>query len=140
MSRKLVTYREMITRELMYTSHKYITSKEIMKPKIHPTTNTTAAAAAGGELQQWNSPVPYLFGGIALVIGLIAIALMIIACSHKNSSTSDDDESSSEKSEKPVHALRPEMEPRIVVIMAGETNPTYLAKPIAAVRGPPEEV
>ncbi|GFQ06585.1 hypothetical protein PHJA_002802500 [Phtheirospermum japonicum] len=67
------------------------------------------------------------------------MALMIIACSHRNSSLSDDDESSSEKSEKPVHALRPEMEPRIVVIMAGETNPTHLAKPIAAARRAPHE-
>ncbi|KAI3462838.1 hypothetical protein Pfo_019501 [Paulownia fortunei] len=103
-----------------------------MRPKIqHPTTTTTPAVAGGG-LQRWNSPIPYLFGGLALVLGVISLALIILACSYKNSSSSS--ESSNEKSEKPLHALQPEIEPRVVVIMAGETNPTHLAKPVAAAR------
>ncbi|KAG6420990.1 hypothetical protein SASPL_117536 [Salvia splendens] len=94
----------------------------------HPT--TTTAAAADASFQRWNSPIPYLFGGLALVMGVVALALLVLACSYRNSSSSE--ESSSEKSVKEAPALQPEMEPRIVVIMAGETNPTYLAKPIAA--------
>lgn len=103
-----------------------------MIPEIQHPTNTTPAAGGVG-MQRWNSPIPYLFGGLALVLGLVALALVILACSYRNS---DDDESSSNEksSEKAAHALQPEMEPRIVVIMAGDTNPTYLAKPIAAVR------
>ncbi|KAF5787554.1 putative protein glutamine dumper [Helianthus annuus] len=30
----------------------------------------------------WHSPVPYLFGGLALILGLIAFALLILACSY----------------------------------------------------------
>ncbi|XP_047949278.1 protein GLUTAMINE DUMPER 5-like [Salvia hispanica] len=94
----------------------------------HPTTTTAAAADAG--FQRWNSPIPYLFGAIALVMGVVALALLVLACSYKRSSSGE--ESSTQKSVKEAPALQPEMEPRIVVIMAGETNPTYLAKPIPA--------
>ncbi|KAL6567841.1 hypothetical protein OROGR_001509 [Orobanche gracilis] len=31
---------------------------------------------------QWHSPVPYLFGGLAAMLGLIAFALLILACSY----------------------------------------------------------
>ncbi|KAL0431813.1 UNVERIFIED_CONTAM: protein GLUTAMINE DUMPER 5 [Sesamum radiatum] len=101
-----------------------------MRPKIQHPTNTTTAAAGGG-FQRWNSPVPYLFGSLALVLGVIAMALIILACSYRSRSS---ESSSEEKPEKSVHALQPEMEPRIVVIMAGETKPTHLAKPLAAAR------
>ncbi|KAL8038488.1 hypothetical protein ABFX02_11G110700 [Erythranthe guttata] len=108
----------------------------MISPRIqHPTTTTTTtmAAAGGSGLQRWNSPIPYLFGGIALMLGAIALALIILACSYRNSSaTSSSSESSNEKSEKHVDSLQAEAEHRIVVIMAGETNPTHLAKPIAA--------
>ncbi|VAI80657.1 unnamed protein product [Triticum turgidum subsp. durum] len=30
----------------------------------------------------WQSPVPYLFGGLAAMLGLIALALLILACSY----------------------------------------------------------
>ncbi|EMS45822.1 hypothetical protein TRIUR3_28536 [Triticum urartu] len=30
----------------------------------------------------WQSPVPYLFGGLAAMLGLIAFALLILACSY----------------------------------------------------------
>ncbi|KAG0468619.1 hypothetical protein HPP92_017947 [Vanilla planifolia] len=30
----------------------------------------------------WHSPVPYLFGGLAAMLGLIAFALLILACSY----------------------------------------------------------
>ncbi|KAL0396636.1 UNVERIFIED_CONTAM: protein GLUTAMINE DUMPER 5 [Sesamum calycinum] len=102
-----------------------------MMPKIQHPTNTTTAAAGGG-FQRWSSPVPYLFGSLALVLGVIAMALVILVCSYRSPS-------SEEKPEKSVHALQPDMEPRVVVIMAGETNPTHLAKPLAA-RRPVEEV
>ncbi|KAH6803065.1 hypothetical protein C2S51_034511 [Perilla frutescens var. frutescens] len=108
-----------------------------MKPKMEEPITTTPAAAGVG-FQRWNSPIPYLFGGLALVLVVVALALIMLACSNRNSSSSE--QSSDEKSEKAVHALQPEMEPRIVVIMAGETNPTHLAKPMAAVTRADEQV
>lgn len=97
----------------------------------HPT-------AACGDLKRWNSPIPYLFGGLALMLGLIAIALIILACTYKKSPPAD--QSQDDEPQSPVHALRPEMEPRMVVIMAGETNPTQLAKPISAAPRSQQEV
>ncbi|CAA2987065.1 GLUTAMINE DUMPER 4-like [Olea europaea subsp. europaea] len=95
--------------------------------------NATAAVDGDG-LQRWNSPTPYLFGGFALMLGLVAFALIILACSYRKSSSAG--ESSNDAEEKPAKAvdrvLQPEMEPRIVVIMAGETIPSYLAKPAVA--------
>lgn len=52
---------------------------------------------------------------------LVALALIILACSYKKSPSSNH----SGNSVRPV----PEMEPKIVVIMAGDNNPSYLAKP-----------
>ncbi|XP_073018005.1 protein GLUTAMINE DUMPER 5-like [Primulina eburnea] len=91
----------------------------------HPT-----ATAAGGELQQWKSPMPYLFGALALMLGLVATALIIFACSYRKPPPAD--QPRDDRSQSPEHALQPEMDPRMVVIMAGETNPTHLAKPISA--------
>ncbi|KAA8530499.1 hypothetical protein F0562_005208 [Nyssa sinensis] len=98
---------------------------------MRPTNTTTTDAG----FHRWNSPIPYLFGGLALMLGLIALALIILACSMRKSSS---DQSSSEVEEKPaanpVNLPQPEMEPKIVVIMAGDDNPTYLAKPLSCIR------
>lgn len=94
------------------------------KRSMRPAHNNTATvtAKAGAKIQTWKSPIPYLFGGLGLMLGIIAVALILLACSYRKSSPNDAEE-------KPLHALQPEMEPKIVVIMAGESNPTYLAKP-----------
>lgn len=106
--------------------------------EMRPTTSTTAAsptAAATVGFHRWNSPVPYLFGGLALMLGLITLALVILACSYKNSSSSDSSSTGAEeKPGRPSHVLQPEMEPKIVVIMAGDENPTFLAKPVSSTR------
>uniref|UniRef100_A0A5B7A9K0 Putative Glutamine dumper 2 n=1 Tax=Davidia involucrata TaxID=16924 RepID=A0A5B7A9K0_DAVIN len=107
-------------------------------------TNTTAAAAAtttvDAGFQRWNSPIPYLYGGLALMLGLVALALVILACSYKKSSSGSSTEVEEKPDSKPVNVLRPEMEPKIVVIMAGDDNPTYLAKPIISSIRHSEEV
>ncbi|KAJ1414006.1 protein GLUTAMINE DUMPER 5-like [Sesbania bispinosa] len=77
-----------------------------------------AIAATGADFRKVTSPVPYLFGGLALMLALIAVALIILACSYHNE----------EKPAKTVE-MGVDSEPKIVVIMAGDTNPTYLAKP-----------
>ncbi|KAE8678820.1 Protein GLUTAMINE DUMPER 1 [Hibiscus syriacus] len=91
----------------------------------------------------WHSPVPYLFGGLAAMLGLIAFALLILACSYWKLSGQfeNEGEGSSGQSEGDLEAgegkgddtrLRPVMEPKVLVIMAGEVKPTFLATPIGS--------
>ncbi|CAJ2665890.1 unnamed protein product [Trifolium pratense] len=86
--------------------------------------------AAGGSFKNVTSPTPYLFGGLAFMLAIITFALIIIGCScHENfSSTTLANEDKSFKNVEMVVDL----EPKIVVIMAGDTNPTYLAKPMSS--------
>ncbi|KAA8547855.1 hypothetical protein F0562_004284 [Nyssa sinensis] len=102
-------------------------------------TNTTATTVDGGS-RQWNSPIPYLFGGLALTLGLVALALIILACSYKRSSSGSSTEVQEKPADMPMNVLQPEMEPKIVVIMAGDDNPTYLAKPSSSIRHSYEEI
>ncbi|KAI4376216.1 hypothetical protein MLD38_014003 [Melastoma candidum] len=86
----------------------------------------------------WHSPIPYMFGGLAAMLGLIAFALLILACSYwkvSDGGRNDLDEGrdpqekgSSLDVEKPVVML----EQKVVVIMAGELLPTYIATPVCA--------
>ncbi|KAL2897591.1 Protein GLUTAMINE DUMPER 1 [Bienertia sinuspersici] len=89
----------------------------------------------------WHSPVPYLFGGLAAMLGLIAFALLILACSYWKLSRDDaqqqsniegnDLESGDEKGDEvsKVNGV-PVFEEKIVVIMAGNDKPTFLATPL----------
>ncbi|KAK2359677.1 protein GLUTAMINE DUMPER [Trifolium repens] len=95
--------------------------------------NGTSSEAAS--LRNLSSPVPYLFGGLAFILGVIAIALLIIVCSfgeqYSSSTSSNDEEKSSN-----MHVVdmdQVSLEQEIVVIMAGESNPTYLAKPVSSI-------
>lgn len=92
----------------------------------------------GGPHSPWHSPVPYLFGGLAAMLGLIAFALLILACSYwrlsgyldgeENQSRERDLESGDVKTEKA--AVKPVALPeKVLVIMAGNVKPTYLATP-----------
>ncbi|GLU10858.1 hypothetical protein SLE2022_276390 [Rubroshorea leprosula] len=89
-------------------------------------TNSTSTA------KQRNSPLPYLFGGLGLMLLLITVALAMLACSfRKRSLDSPDSHLQEEISAKSIRPL-PDAEPRIdmVVIMAGNNRPTYLATPV----------
>ncbi|KAJ6402611.1 hypothetical protein OIU84_014671 [Salix udensis] len=91
--------------------------------------STTPGVHAG--FHDRNSPVPYLFASLALMLALIAFSLIILACSYrKSSSNSSADPEAQEKSVKQVE-MRAEMEPKIVVVMAGDHIPTYLAEPVS---------
>ncbi|KAF7098393.1 hypothetical protein CFC21_100139 [Triticum aestivum] len=89
----------------------------------------------------WQSPVPYLFGGLAAMLGLIALALLILACSYwKLSGYLDGDrdgqaagDADGEKGSA-SGAARPAMDflEHVVVIMAGDERPTFLAKPVTS--------
>ncbi|XP_054806226.1 protein GLUTAMINE DUMPER 6-like [Prosopis cineraria] len=84
----------------------------------------------------WRSPVPYLFGGLGLVLALMSLALIILFCSHRKrpSSSSPLSSSSSSPEEDSFRSLQvmamADSEPKILVIMAGDDKPTYLAQPI----------
>nr|XP_043618349.1 protein GLUTAMINE DUMPER 6-like [Erigeron canadensis] len=103
-------------------------------PNTPPVSATATAAATGF---RWSSPVPYLFGGLAMMLILIACALVILVCSYKkpfsssqNSSENDTDDHEKQSMPEFRMELAPEMEPKIVIIMPGDLNPTYLAKPV----------
>ncbi|XP_044506786.1 protein GLUTAMINE DUMPER 2-like [Mangifera indica] len=103
---------------------------------MRPGNNSTSGGFNGG-LGHRNSPVPYLLAGLGLMLVLIAIAVTILSCSCRKSRTTsaggDRDHQGEEKSvNKQVATMQSEMEPKIVVIMAGDDNPTYLAKPTAS--------
>ncbi|XWS75599.1 hypothetical protein CRYUN_Cryun01aG0104800 [Craigia yunnanensis] len=77
------------------------------------------------------SPLPYLFGSLVLVLILIAVALVLLACSsRKPPSISSSNEGQLKKEMVMARVL--DSEPKIVVIMAGDDKPTFLARPTAS--------
>ncbi|KAK9272604.1 hypothetical protein L1049_002978 [Liquidambar formosana] len=90
-------------------------------------TPTNTSSTTGVRL--WNSPIPYLFGGLALMLGLIAVALVVLVCTHRKHSSNSSSNDAEEKPVKPTINTLADAEPKIVVIMAGENNPTYIATP-----------
>ncbi|EXB85819.1 hypothetical protein L484_009665 [Morus notabilis] len=94
------------------------------------------SAAANKHL--WKSPIPYLFGSLAAMFLLISLALVLLICSyHKRpygGRDPDHEDDHDQKSQKRINAVDLHAdEPRIVVIMAGDDNPTYLATPVEVV-------
>ncbi|XP_030550837.1 protein GLUTAMINE DUMPER 2-like [Rhodamnia argentea] len=96
---------------------------------------SSASAAVDGGFWKWNSPIPYLFGGLTLMLGLIAVALVVLACSYQTPSTStdpsrdpEDQAAPSNDDDKPAKIELEDNVPKIVVIMPGHENPTFLAK------------
>ncbi|OVA13262.1 hypothetical protein BVC80_7517g2 [Macleaya cordata] len=112
------------------------------------TINTEAAAssspfssASAPVHSPWHSPIPYLFGGLAAMLGLIAFALLILACSYwkfsgflesgdQEEESERDLENGDEKSTGEAIKVPAVYEQKIVVIMAGDEKPTFLATPI----------
>ncbi|XVE63414.1 hypothetical protein DITRI_Ditri07aG0018600 [Diplodiscus trichospermus] len=93
----------------------------------------------------WHSPVPYLFGGLAAMLGLIAFALLILACSYwklsgylengeggQGERDLEAGEGKGDETQKGGGA--PVMEQKFLVIMAGEVKPTFLATPISSTK------
>ncbi|GAB4832476.1 hypothetical protein Ancab_006498 [Ancistrocladus abbreviatus] len=104
-------------------------------PQVNPTNTTRTTAAATNthsiEALYWrrDSPIPYLFGGLALVLGLIVTALLILSCSHRRHCSS----STHVIQEMPVNPANTDLggtKAGVVVVMAGDDKPTYLATPV----------
>lgn len=71
----------------------------------------------------WKSPIPYLFGGIAVIFALIALALVILACTRQKEPSGVPNEA-----EESIGAAT-KIELVTVVVMAGDDVPKYLATP-----------
>ena len=86
---------------------------------------TSSSSMAKTRSLRWDTPVPYLFGGIGVLLGVIMVALFILSCCHHRSSDNEN------KEEKPMKVVNTEANPemKIAVIMPGDDNPTYVAKP-----------
>ncbi|MCD7448253.1 hypothetical protein HAX54_040014 [Datura stramonium] len=121
----------------MRTVSTFIAAPSTMEP-VDPTVKTTFSPAAGFQRSPWHSPAPYLFAGLAAMLCLIAFALVILACScwkrfGETRDGSDDLESGdAEKSGSDLNKVAPIFEEKVVVIMAGDLNPTFLATPISS--------
>ncbi|XVF47761.1 hypothetical protein PTKIN_Ptkin03bG0136600 [Pterospermum kingtungense] len=94
----------------------------------------------------WHSPVPYLFGGLAAMLGLIAFALLILACSYWKLSGYLENGTEGGEGERDLEAGEGKgddeaqkvgaavMEQKFLVIMAGELKPTFLATPMSSTK------
>ena len=90
--------------------------------------------AAAAPRSTWQTPVPYLFGGLATMLALIALSLLTLACSYWKLSGGlagpDEDQPPGSDGEK-GSAAGPAREwlGHVVVIMAGDEQPSFLATP-----------
>ncbi|MED6133636.1 hypothetical protein PIB30_030031 [Stylosanthes scabra] len=92
----------------------------------------------------WNTPIPYLFGGLAAMLGLIAFALLMLACSYywklfvqiqnreQNGDNNNNNVGDLEKECDETQRNEPSKayEEKVLVIMAGNEKPTFLATPV----------
>lgn len=92
------------------------------------------AGGGGGAARPglWRTPTPYLFLGFALMMGLIVVALLVLICTRRKHSPSRRE---AEKAAS-LHGVLVPLDrepPRVVVIMAGDDLPSFLAsaKPLA---------
>ncbi|GJM90472.1 hypothetical protein PR202_ga06753 [Eleusine coracana subsp. coracana] len=93
-------------------------------------------AAAFGHAQPppfWSTPTPYLFIGFAVVMTLIAVALAVLLCSRRKE---DEEEEARRRGEArevlSVRVLAPldREDARVVVVMAGDHAPSFLASAV----------
>ncbi|XP_060181886.1 protein GLUTAMINE DUMPER 2-like [Lycium barbarum] len=123
----------------MRTGNSFVTTSSTME-QTKSTIKATFSPPAMVQRSPWHSPVPYLFGGLAAMLGLIAFALLILACSywklsgHLREHRDNDQDSEEDSGEKPVKVMPVLYEEKIVVIMAGDLMPSYLAMPVLSKR------
>ncbi|KAL0350732.1 UNVERIFIED_CONTAM: hypothetical protein Sradi_4222400 [Sesamum radiatum] len=96
-----------------------------------PTHPSSSSSSSNPTFWHWNSPLPYLFLGLGLMLLLITTALIILACSYRKRTSRQLSDHDGEKSAQPSTAAAvADNTPKIVVIMAGDDNPTHLAIPV----------
>ncbi|KAG8058340.1 hypothetical protein GUJ93_ZPchr0002g25716 [Zizania palustris] len=81
----------------------------------------------------WSTPTPYLFIGFGVVMALIAVALAVLLCARRNEGAGrrhGADEEAVPPGMMSVRVLAPmdrEAPPRVVVVMAGDDAPSFIA-------------
>ncbi|KAL0906403.1 hypothetical protein M5K25_024895 [Dendrobium thyrsiflorum] len=110
---------------------------------LAPMAATVEAIPPAVHSAPWRSPLPYLFGGLASMLGLITFALLVLACAYwklsgylervnsgehmsETAGSGGHGRAADEAQEKQAMAL----EERFVVIMAGDERKIFLANPI----------
>ncbi|KAK4362336.1 hypothetical protein RND71_017577 [Anisodus tanguticus] len=87
------------------------------------------ATGTSAEFWLWNSPIPYIYCGLAVIFASIGFALIfLIFCRQNSASTEPLVETDEEKKRHQIHFLDPE--PKFVVVFAGNDKPLYIAKPL----------
>ena len=82
------------------------------------------AGAGEAPPSSWRTPTPYIFLGLTFVMGVIAVALLVLICARKKAWSSSSDEKAAEA----AHTLVPlDREPKVVVFMPGHHAPSFLA-------------
>ena len=85
----------------------------------------------------WYSPMPYVFGGLAAMLGLIAVAVLLLVCSYWKRFQQVGNVAGNTNLEAEVMtvsigddctkiALNTISEERVLVIMAGDDKPSFL--------------
>ncbi|XP_051196406.1 protein GLUTAMINE DUMPER 6 [Lolium perenne] len=77
----------------------------------------------------WSTPTPYLFMGFAIVMSLIAVALAVLLCSRRKEGRRGEEEMIIPAGMMSVRVLAPldRESPKVVVVMAGDDAPSFLA-------------
>ena len=97
------------------------------------------------QISAGTSPVPYLLGGVGVMLILIAFASIILACSYlKDCTTEGQENNRSEYQNVELGCVRKnEMgddmsnvsdnkdDMRVIVVMVGDEKPTFIAKPMS---------
>ena len=102
-----------------------------MRP-INSVSSSSPSPSLASGIRVWKSPIPYLFGGLALMLALISVALVILVCSYRKRANSESSSASAEDNNMKQAMPKINSEPEVLVIMAGDNKPTYLAKPISS--------
>ncbi|KAK7273241.1 hypothetical protein RIF29_14290 [Crotalaria pallida] len=101
-----------------------------MRPINSDSSSSSTPTTISTGIKLWKSPIPYLFGGLAMMVALISVALVILVCSYRKRA-SQSSISTQMKQAMPNNIVI-NSEPELLVIMAGDHKPTYLAKPISS--------
>ncbi|KAA0055617.1 hypothetical protein IC582_011355 [Cucumis melo] len=101
-------------------------------------------AQATAPVTPWHSPLPYLFGALAAVCILISFSLLILGCSYcrkisvsilngnHDAARDADMESGRGKGDDDPNPLPCAVfNDKVLVIMAGEVNPSFIATPMS---------
>ncbi|KAI5660110.1 hypothetical protein M9H77_28903 [Catharanthus roseus] len=96
-------------------------------------TDQSGRLEANSGFWEWNTPLPYIYCGLGILLAAIACSLFYLLCIRHllhESDAADDVEKQSENVSNDNQVVPPET--RIVVVFPGDDNHMYIAKPLAS--------